>query len=157
MNQVPPPIQPEGGLFEGLHPGAILLGAVVDNLATLLSFTLLALWIASPDGLSENEEVAEAAFEAAMASPEFLIGSLILGLACTVLGAFVGARRAGTSHLRHGGWIAVASAALGLLPYLLPSGQPAPSFPLWYEVTGWLLLLPAGLAGGAIAASATDR
>jgi len=91
--------------------------------------------------------------EALAREPGFLLCSLALGLGCTVLGAFVGARRAGSLHVHHGGWVAVASAILGVALLLPPAPQTGAQLlpPLWYEAAGWLLLLPAGLLGGALA------
>jgi hypothetical protein len=118
----PSPIEPDG-LLDGLRWGSILLGALVDNVLTVLGAS----------------------------SPEFLLAGLVVGVCATSYGAFVGARRAGVHHVRHGGWIAVCSAALSLVPVLLAGQAPASSPPLWYEALGWLLLLPSGLAGGYLA------
>lgn len=150
MEQFPGSIEPQG-MFEGLRPGPILVGAVVDNIATLFSFAILVVWLGYPETLNPDQEAANRAIEASMSSPEFLLGTLILGFACTVLGGYVGARRAGRLHLRHGGWVAVISAALGLVFYVLPSEGPGLAVPLWHDVAGWVLLIPAGLLGGAIA------
>jgi hypothetical protein len=129
MQSFPTSIEPHG-TFDGLKPGAILIGAVVDH---------------------------QAAFDALSADPQFLVWSMVLGLSCTVLGAFVGARRAGTLHLRHGGWVAVASAVIGLLFLLLPGEAAGPAPPLWYEVVSWVLLLPSGLLGGALSGALHSR
>jgi hypothetical protein len=145
----PPPIEPPG-VFEGLRPGAILFGAVVDNLATLAASLLLLLAFSAGLAFDEAGEVDEEQVEALMHSTGFLLASLVAGTLCTVLGAYLGARRAARAHLRHGGWIAVASAAFALLFYV-PPGEGA-SVPVWLDLAGWLLILPAGLAGGALAA-----
>jgi len=143
-------IEPEG-LFDGLKPGAILLGAVVDNLATLVGSIALVVALRPAEVSSPDEEASRAALESLATDPGFLLWSMLLGVACTVLGGYVGARRAGRLHVRHGGWIAVASAALGVAFMLVAGQQPGPARPLWYEALGWALLLPAGLAGGALA------
>jgi hypothetical protein len=66
----------------------------------------------------------------------------------------VGARRAGQLHVRHGGWIAVTSTALGGAAHAARPARPRPaSIPLWVEVTTWLLILPAGMTGGARSAA----
>jgi hypothetical protein len=152
MHSSPHSIEPEG-LFDGLKPGAIFLGAVVDNLATVLVSIALVAVLGPEEIFSEDEMVSQAAFDALSSEPEFLLWSLVLGIGCTVLGAYVGARRAGQFHVRHGGWVAVASAALGLVSLLMTGGGPGPTTPLWYEATGWVLLLPAGLLGGALSKS----
>jgi hypothetical protein len=147
---IPPTIEPEG-MFDGLRPAAILYGAVVDNLATLAASIGLVMWMGSDQVVSEDGEVSRAALEALSAEPEFLLWSALLGLLCTVLGGFVGASRAGAQHLKHGGWVAVASAALGALFMLAPGSGAGTAPPLWYEALGWGLLIPAGLLGGALA------
>jgi len=144
-----PSIEPEGFLT-GLSPGAILFGAVIDIVASLASFFLLA-GMLGPEAPPNGGAPTEPAGADFYASPEFLIGSLVLGLAATVLGAFVGARLAGTLFVRHGGWVAVASTVL-MLPFLLVPTDAATPAPTWYDVVGWVLILPAGMAGGALAA-----
>lgn len=150
MSTPPSPIEPQG-LLDGLRWGSILLGALVDNVLTILGFGLLTAALASEEAFSEDPAAAERAYEELAASPEFLVLGLLVGVTATVYGAFVGARRAGVSPVRHGGWVAVCSAALSLIPYLLASQPPTSSPPLWYEALGWLLLLPSGLAGGYLA------
>lgn len=144
----PPPIGPPG-VFEGLRPGAILLGAVIDNLATLAASLLLLIVFSAGLAFDEAGEVSEEQVEALMQSTGFLIASLVAGTLCTVLGAYVGAKRAGRAYLRHGGWVAVASAAFALLFYVAPSE--GTQIPIWLDILGWLLVIPAGLAGGALA------
>jgi len=156
MHTLPSSIEPDG-IFEGLKPGAIIIGALVDNVATVASAIMLFGLLAGEDAFSEDEEISQAAFDALSADPEFLMWSVVLGLSCTVLGAFVGARRAGRLYLRHGGWVAVASPAIGLLFLLLPAEAAGPPPPLWFDVIGWVLLLPSGLLGGAIAGSLGSR
>ena len=147
------PIEPEG-TFTGLSAAAILFGACVDVAATVLGSTLLVLWLAPELATSEPTQAQEALARLA-ASPTYIAANLVLGGLCTVFGAFAGARRAGQLHVRHGGWIAVVSTALGVL---ITSLEPAPpqdaaSGPFWAEVVAWLLILPAGMLGGALAAA----
>lgn len=147
MTSAPDPIDPDG-LLDGIRWPAVGLGVLVDVLVTFAAnVPLLALF--APESLAEEPAKADQAMEQAYASPDFLIASLLVGLAATVCGAYVGARRAGAHHLRHGGWIAVASLLLGLVPVLLFDLEPRP--PLWYEALGIVLMLPAGLLGGHIA------
>lgn len=142
------PIEPEG-LLDGLQWSSILLGAALDNVLTLLGYALLIGWLAG--GEAPSEEMDEAAFQQLLSSPEFLVLGLGVGVSATVVAAFIGARRAGVHHVRHGGWIAVCSVALSLLLYLVPGSEPGADPPIWYEALGWCLLLPSGLAGGYLA------
>jgi hypothetical protein len=147
----PNPIEPDG-LLDGLKWGSILFGAVLDNVLTVLGFGLLTASLAGEDAFSQDEEAAKRALQELASSPEFLLFGLLVGVAATATAAFVGARRAGVHHVRHGGWIALCSAALSIVPYLLPGSEPTHSPPVWYEALGWCLLLPSGLAGGYLAA-----
>ena len=146
------PIEPEG-MFAGLSGAAILLGAFIDIAFTEIAGTLLLLWLA-PDLASQDQARASKALAELAASTGYVAASLALGALGTMLGAFVGARRAGQLHVRHGGWIAVTSTAIGALILLLePPVRDAASFPFWAQVTAYLLILPAGMTGGALAAA----
>jgi hypothetical protein len=151
------PIEPEG-LFDGLSGAAILFGAVVDLGATIFA-SLLVMALAAPREAAADPAAAAEAMEAFYASGPLAALDLALGLVCTAFGAFVGARRAGKLHVRHGGWIAVTSTAMIAFLMLLAPPAPAaqgPELPLWYEALAWILIIPAGVAGGALAA-ALDR
>ena len=145
-----PPAIEVPGIFTGLRPRAILLGVVVDNLATLLASLVLVTSFAARQGLGPDGEVSDEALESLASSAEFLLASLVAGLACTSLGGFVGARRAGSSFARHGGWIGVGSAVVALLLSLSSGPNPSPP-PLWFELAGYLLVIPAGVLGGLLA------
>jgi hypothetical protein len=145
----PPPIQPTG-VFDGLQPGAILIGVVVDNLATFVASALLVSLFATELAREHGGELPEEALEPLLASPEFLLASLIVGLLCTVFGAYVGARRAACFFIRHGAWIAVGSAISALVLYA-SAGQQGPRPPLWFDMVGFALMIPAGALGGLLA------
>lgn len=145
----PAPIQPTG-VFEGLRPGAILVGVLVDNLATFLTGPLLIALFASELTPEPGGELPEEALEPLLRSPEFLLASLVVGLLCTVFGAYVGARRAGCFCIRHGAWIAVGSALSSLLIYAA-AGPQDPRPPLWFDLVGFSLMIPAGALGGLLA------
>ena len=146
------PIEPEG-LFDGLRGVPILLSALIDYLATLLATGLL-LGAVAPEIASGS--FSQETADRLSASQPFLLGMLLIGTLCTVFAAFLGARMAGRLFVSHGGWIAVTGTVLSLV-YLLPISDPAAAsqpelvIPLWYEVLAWLLILPAGIAGGLLA------
>jgi putative membrane protein (TIGR04086 family) len=144
------PIEPDG-IFDGLNWGAILLGALVDFALTMVAALPLMLWFAGPAAFSEDEAASERAIDQATQSPEFLLTFLVVGLAATAYGGYVGARRAGAHHLRHGGWVAVASALLAFLSMLLPGTTETSPSPVWYEALALGLMLPAGVFGGFLA------
>jgi len=144
----PPSIEPTG-IFDGIRPGAVLFGVIVDTLATIFSgsalFAVFALGATGQNGA----DFPDSAIDAIVTSPAFLVASLVVGILCTVLGAFAGARRAGCFQVRHGGWIAVGSAVVSLVSYAV-SPPPVPN-PLWVDIAGFALILPAGMAGGLLA------
>jgi hypothetical protein len=145
----PAPIQPTG-IFDGLRPAAILIGVVVDNLATLVASYFLVLLFAIQLLRQHGGDVPDEALDPVLASPEFLLASLIAGLLCTVFGAYVGARRAACFYVRHGAWIAVGSAIVGVLLYVIPA-QAESRPPMWFDMVGFTLMIPAGVAGGLLA------
>jgi hypothetical protein len=148
MSDPTPAIEPTG-VFEGLKPGAIALGVFVDLATSMLASLLLVALFAALDPPRDGASPEEAA-QALEASPQFLYASLGVGLLCTVLGGFVGARRAASLFARHGVWIGIGSALVGLLFYGA-GGAGAPRPPLWFDLLGFSLLLPAGALGGQLA------
>jgi len=135
--------------LDGLSVRAILLGVVVDSLASFAAGLVLATIFVAPhtDGAGK---VDQEALEALARSSEFLLVNILAGLSCTAFGAYVGARRAGGAFIRHGAWIALGSAGLALMFFAAqpPTAEP---LPLWIDISRFALLLPAGVLGGALA------
>jgi hypothetical protein len=150
MQNAPSPIEPES-VFAGLRWTPILLGGALDNFLSMLVMLPLTFVFAGTDALSGDEEKSAQAIDQVIASPEFLLASLVTGTAITVFAGYWAASRAGQKQLQHGGWTAVSSAAIALLLLVALSAPDDPPIPLWYQVAGWLVILPAGLAGGWIA------
>ena len=114
--------------------------------AVSLLFALFTARLAREHGADVPDEV----LESLMASPEFLLASMAVGLLCTVLGAYVGCRRAACFFIRHGVWVAVGSALVSVVfQALTGGGDPRP--PLWMDIVGLTLMLPAGACGGMLA------
>ena len=155
MDSGPPTIEPEG-LLDGLHWDAIFLGAVLDIAATFVILIPVMLVFAGGDAFSGDPEASREAIDTASAGTGFLLASLLGGLAATVYGAYFGARRAGEFHLRHGGWVAVCSAGLGLLLMLL-LGDGGAEGPIWLDALSIVLMIPAGLLGGLLARRQANR
>ena len=152
------PVEPEG-TFAGLRASAIVFGAFIDVAVTIVAWTLLVL-VLDPDALSGDEAVRSGAAAQLYATTAYLVGNLVIGSLATVVGAFAGAHRAGQLHVRHGGWVAVTSQAIGVLLLAVqpaPSPDPAAMTPLWVDVAAWLLVLPAGMTGGALARALRRR
>lgn len=113
---------------------AVIVGAIVDNVATLVVMLFLMTALAS-QGLSQDEVVARMK----TASGEFL--SLIIGLGCTVLGGYVAGRMAGRAEVLHGALVA----GIGMLVALLLRESGVPTL---YDIIGFAAMLPAGMLGG---------
>jgi hypothetical protein len=150
----PPAIEPTS-IFSGLRPLPILFGALVDHIATFLAGTVLFVVFAADRSIDLSEEISDEAMAEVLASPEFLLCSFIVGALCTVLGGYLGARRAGCHHARHGAFVGLASLLIGLLLFVLPlAAEPAP---LWYDLLGAALVIPCGAAGGWLAEKASSE
>jgi hypothetical protein len=145
----PPSIEPTS-FFSGLRPWAIVVGAVVDGLATLAAFTVLVILLALEHGIAISEEIPDEVLDSLLLSPEGLFWSFVLGGLCTMFGAFVGARRAGCHFVRHGAFVGLASLLLGVAGLFFPSSEQAP--PLWYDFLSIIAIVPLGAAGGWLAA-----
>jgi hypothetical protein len=150
----PPAIEPTS-VFSGLRPLPILYGALVDHVATLLAGTVLFVVFAAHKSLDLSEEISDEAVAEVLASPEFLLCSFIVGALCTVLGGYLGARRAGCCHARHGAFVGLASLLIGLLLFVLP--LTADRAPLWYDLLGAAVVIPCGVAGGWLAEKASSE
>ena len=74
MHSFPSSIEPDG-VFDGLKPGAIVIGAIVDNVATVATSIVLFGLLAGEDAFSEDEEISQAVFEALSSDPQFLMSS----------------------------------------------------------------------------------
>lgn len=116
---------------------AVLVGAVADNAGTLFVMTLLAAALASM-GLSENEVMGR------MRSTSGLLLGLIIGLGCTGLGGYVAGRMAKQAEVLHGALVAVTGMIIALI--FRDGGDPA-----WFDLAGFLAMIPAGMAGGLLA------
>jgi hypothetical protein len=120
-----PSIEP-AGIFDGIRPGAIVLGVIVDTVATIVSGVALLFAFTIQAALQHQGDVPDEVLDAMVTSPTFLLASLVVGLLCTTLGAYVGARRAA-----------------------IP-GQGEPN-PFWFDIVAFALIIPAGVAGGLLA------
>jgi hypothetical protein len=117
---------------------AVIIGAVADNAGTLFLMNLLAAALVST-GLSEDEVMSR------MQSASGLLLGLIIGLGCTVLGGYVAGRMAGKDERMHGALVAMIGMVIALI--FREGGVPA-----WFDIAGFAAMLPAGIAGGHLAA-----
>ena len=123
--------------FSDIKFTAVIIGAVVDNAGTLLLMTTLAAALVST-GLSEDEVMVR------MKSSNGLLLGLILGLGCTVMGGFFAGWIAKRAEVLHGALVAIVGMVLSM--FFRESGMP-----IWFEIAGFVCMLPAGMAGGYLA------
>lgn len=147
-----PELEPQG-FFSGIRPLAVVIGALVDNVATLLLSLLLLSIVASSYGESLGE-LDEPALQALSRDPGVLVSSMLLGSFCTGFGGFMAARIAACHRARHGAFVGLFAVAMGLVSY--GSGTAAPHVPLWYDLLGFGLLVPVGALGGWISSLTTS-
>ena len=144
----PSPIGPRG-FFEGVKIRPIVVGVIVDYVAT---FILNILYVINffTEGLSENgnfsEETIERAVEQALSSTEGLLMLGAIGVFCTALGGYIAARSAQTQEVKHGSLVGAASLILGIFESTMV-GEAAP-LPNWYLAIAYLVTIPAGALGG---------
>ncbi len=116
---------------------AIIAGALVDNLGTMFSVSLLILGLSSA-GLSEPEVTER------LKTLSGLLLTLIVGLGWTMMGGYTAGRVAKRSEILHAALAAVISIAVGLI--FREAGRPD-----WSEIAGLVCMLPVGMAGGLLA------
>ena len=116
---------------------AVIIGALVDNIGTLLVMTTLAALLAQK-GLSDDEVMAR------MKSTNGLLLGLILGLGFTMLGGFFAGRLAGKRETLHGALVALVGIVITIV-FWEKGG------PIWFDIAGFAGMLPAGIFGGFLA------
>ena len=118
---------------------AVAIGLVVDIGGTFLFGAGLSIaWFVAA-GLPDDAQ----ALEQLTQSPAYLLASMIVGGAFTVLGGYVAARIANHAEYRYALYLGLWSLAFGvLLVYWSPSPQPG------QDIVALLLVVPCALAGG---------
>jgi hypothetical protein len=142
----PPPVEAPG-FFTGIRPVAVALGALVDQISTMVLNLILLGWIAE-EYESAPGVIDEEALQALARDPDMLAAWLCIGTFCTGFGGFMAARMAACHHGRHGAFVGLAGILMGLLAYgAQPTAYPPP---LWYDLLSFGVLVPAGAIGGAL-------
>lgn len=116
---------------------AVIVGALVDNLGTMFSVSLLIMALSST-GFQESEVMDR------LKSLSGRLLTLIIGLGWTMLGGYTAARMAKRDEFPHGALVAVVGIVIALV--FREEGIPA-----WFEIIGLVCMLPAGMAGGSLA------
>lgn len=144
---IPPPVEPVG-IFSGVQVRPIIAGVIVDYLATFLAGTVFIIIFFGQEIVTQGE-LSEEAFNKILTSPEYLLILGAVGALCTVLGGYVAGRIAKDFEIKHGALVGLGSLILVTLEQAM-SGQSS-SYPIWFEVLGYLIAVPAGALGGHIA------
>ena len=130
-----------------INTKAVALGFLSDIGGSIVLSLMLASAMAGA-GMGQNDIIER------MQSTNGLLLNLIMGLGCTVLGGYVAGRVAKREEIRHGVVVAVMSLLLGLFLEFFPEPD---SLPRWYALIGYLFIIPAGMAGGHLAAERLKR
>ena len=123
---------------------ALAAGVAADWLGTLLTAGLLGA------AFGVGPETPDSRIEELLAAPEFLITATAHGTFFTALGGYVAARLATADRLRHAVIVGLFSLLLAVLLATAPGDRPEPAW--WVDAIGYLLAVPAALAGGWLAA-----
>ena len=128
---------------------AVVLGALTDIGGSLLAMTAVGLIV---NILLSGQDVPPEELERQLQRPGFMVPSLLLGLAFTMLGGFVAGRVSGRSEAIHGAIVGSVCLVLSLLLWPLST-----SVPPWHATVSLLGAVPLGLLGGYLAAITRDE
>jgi len=150
QESVPRPIEPRG-FFTGVKIRPIIIGAVVDYVATYALIMLYLIVFYLKDSLEKglSEEAIERALEQALSSQEGLLALIVIGAFCTALGGYFAGRLAKAEEVKHGALVGAVSLIVGVLQSGM-AGEGSP-VPYWHELLGYVLAIPAGALGGSFA------
>ena len=142
----PPPIEPTG-FFTGIQPRPIILGVVVDTIATFAISALYNTFYVAKE-LADKAGAVEDALAAYWSSTDGLMASLLLGSLGTLVGGFYAGYKAGKLHMKHGALVGIGAIILGLL---LQAGDAESAVPAWFIALSCAAAIPAGALGGFLA------
>ncbi len=151
QGSVPRPIEPRG-FFAGVKIRPIIIGAVVDYVATYALITLYLIVYYIKDPLEKGgmpEEAFEKALKEMISSQEGLLALIVIGALCTVLGGYLAGRLAKSEEVKHGALVGAVSLIIGIVQTGM-AGEASP-IPYWHELLGYILAIPAGALGGSFA------
>lgn len=130
--------------MEKVSPKGIVLAlALTLALDTIAGLAMMVFMGQSAFQRGMTEQQTSEAIAAVTRGTDFLLGSVILGTLSTLVGGYVAARVAKREPYLNAGAIGVLGIVLGML---MPG-----NYPLWFDLSGLLLVLPAALLGGHLA------
>lgn len=135
--------------MQGISFKAVAIGMVAMFLLDVVGGIGLTVVLGGPTGSpGMTVQQAREATIAFMHSTGYLTGSLILGTVATVIGGYLAARNANAAPYLNAGFLGACGVVVSLL---LGRGSPA-----WFVLSGALVVLPAALLGGHVAAGRTE-
>ncbi len=155
----PPPIEEHESVARApLVVRAVVAGVLIDWVATYATMILIqvmagAVAVSRYSTASQVEEYLEKLFQ----SPDFVILTSLVGLACVALGGFASGMLARHDAVRHALFMGVLSVAIGLsLEISSVEEVPAGWMPLWFRWLRHLFVVPAAVFGGYAAAASSE-
>ena len=125
---------------------AILLMLVLDTISGVALMGVMGSHVLQ-EGLTDQQ--VNEAIAAVTHNRDFLLWSLILGTLSTIVAGYVAARIAKKEPYLNAGVVGVLGIAIGLIF--------SADYPLWFNVLGFLLVIPAALLGGHLARPRIER
>jgi putative membrane protein (TIGR04086 family) len=147
----PPPALEPRGFFSGIRVRPVIVGAVVDYVATHILIVLYLFASLGKDG-GVSEEALEEALRDAVTSQDGLFTLLLIGALGTILGGYIAGRIAKTEEVKHGALVGAVSLILAALQAGASGAESL--VPYWYQLSGYLLAIPVGALGGYLAQGA---
>jgi putative membrane protein (TIGR04086 family) len=148
----PPRIEPTG-FFTGVQIRPVVIGVVVDYIATQFAMIAFIFGYLSRE-LSQQGEMSEEAIAKYMETPEGLIALLVIGCLGTALGGFIAARKAGALHTKHGAFVGLGSLIVSFLQHAMQ--EHSMQLPEWFNFVSVVAVIPAGALGGYLAELLSD-
>lgn len=124
---------------------AVAAGVAADWLGTSLFVSLVWIVLGFSGVVDEND------VEALVESTGFLLFGTTVGILFTALGGWVAGFMAAGDEVKHAAVTGTISLVLGILTMVSATGEAHPGTPLWYQLTSFLLPIPAAVAGGLLA------
>ena len=131
---------PQSWLDRRVELRALVAGVTADWLGTLLTAPVLGV------AFGVGPDTPDSRIQELLAAPEFILAATLHGSFFTALGGYVAARLAPADPLRHAAIVGVLALVLAGLLAISPGEGPAPAW--WVDALGYLLAVPAALAGG---------
>jgi hypothetical protein len=137
------------GFFTGVQARAVILGVVVDYVATYLGLYAY-FFIYFANGLAKQGGFSPEAISEYMRSPEGMMTGMAIGVLGTVAGGFAAGLKAGNRQIKHGAFVGLGSLILSFVEQQLAGGETGLTSE-WIRAVSILAVIPAGASGGWLA------